>query len=80
MRKGGKGRWARVPAEQRNQECRADPDRRRDAWAWVGWWENALQKTKRHAKKCRRKLQYSAADPRARLKREEQVQYWNSRQ
>mmetsp|Transcript_83838 Transcript_83838/g.270975 ORF Transcript_83838/g.270975 Transcript_83838/m.270975 type:complete len:143 (-) Transcript_83838:54-482(-) len=59
------------------QEFRADKDRLRDGWAWVGWWEACLEKQKHKAKKVRRKLQFPSECPLGRATRQEQRAYWN---
>eukprot|EP00931_Biecheleriopsis_adriatica_P094491 TRINITY_DN68133_c0_g1_i1.p1 TRINITY_DN68133_c0_g1~~TRINITY_DN68133_c0_g1_i1.p1 ORF type:complete len:111 (+),score=20.59 TRINITY_DN68133_c0_g1_i1:40-372(+) len=71
------GSRARKALPERLLEFRAEDDRLRDAWAWVGYQENSMARTLRHAKKLRRKLQYSSADPAGRAKREEQRRYWD---
>eukprot|EP00930_Biecheleria_cincta_P064089 TRINITY_DN49639_c0_g1_i1.p1 TRINITY_DN49639_c0_g1~~TRINITY_DN49639_c0_g1_i1.p1 ORF type:complete len:118 (+),score=22.14 TRINITY_DN49639_c0_g1_i1:60-413(+) len=70
------GSRGKKPLAERLLEYRADQDRLRDGWAWVGYWEKSCEKTLRHAKKLRRKLQYSSADPAGRAKREQQQAYW----
>eukprot|EP00933_Yihiella_yeosuensis_P041237 TRINITY_DN35650_c0_g1_i1.p1 TRINITY_DN35650_c0_g1~~TRINITY_DN35650_c0_g1_i1.p1 ORF type:complete len:126 (+),score=11.09 TRINITY_DN35650_c0_g1_i1:94-471(+) len=70
------GHRAKRPLYERQLEYRADDSRLRDGWAWVGYWENSMARTLRHAKKLRRKLQYPGACPEGRAKREAQIQYW----
>merc|ERR1712125_65224 len=61
------------------QEYRADPDRLRCGWAWVGYLEHKLQQAQKIGKKTRRKLQYSAACPTAQAVRSKQAAYWESK-
>merc|ERR1712194_578041 len=51
------------------QEFRADKDRHRDAWAWVGAWEAKLERAKTKATKIRRKLHYPSECPKGRQAR-----------
>ncbi|CAE7752214.1 unnamed protein product, partial [Symbiodinium pilosum] len=46
-----------------------------DGWAWIGFLEHKLEKTKKKGTKTRRKLRYPN-DPEGHAKKAQQQKYW----
>ncbi|CAE7632334.1 unnamed protein product [Symbiodinium sp. KB8] len=76
--------FAREPADgtqgfkrfyEQVQEYKADESRLRDGWAWIGFVEHKLEKTKLTGTKIRRKLRYPN-DAEGQAKKAEQQKYW----